>query len=71
MFNTHVENAIKKAKRLKGVIRNSIPTPKGRSSDKTGRIVIPSILYGAETFDMADKNKHKLETIERQIGRWA
>ena len=59
----------KKAKQLKGVLRNSRPTPKGRSSDKTGRIVIPSILYGAEMFDMADRDKRKLETIERQVGR--
>ena len=71
MFNTHVEDAIKKAKRLKGVIRNYRPTPKGRSSGMIGRIVIPSILYGAEIFDMADRDKRKLETIERQVGRWA
>ena len=36
-----------------------------------GRIVIPSILYGVEMFDMADRDKCKLETIERQVGRWA
>ena len=36
-----------------------------------GRIVFPSILYGAEIFDMADRDKRKLEIIERQVGRWA
>ena len=37
MFKTHVGNAIKKAKRLKGVIRNVMEghIPKSRSSDKT------------------------------------
>ena len=34
-------------------------------------LAIPSILYGVEVFDMAESDKHKLETIERQVGRWA
>ena len=50
--------------------KNSRPIPNGRSSNKTWIIVIPSILYGAEVFDMADKNKRKLKIIERQVGRW-
>ena len=29
-----------------------------------------SILYGKEVFDMADSDKRKLETIERQVGKW-
>ena len=33
-------------------------------------LAIPSILYGVEVFDMAESDKRKLETIERQVGRW-
>ena len=28
-------------------------------------------LSGAEVLDMADSDKHRLEIIERQVGRWA
>ena len=34
-------------------------------------LAIPSILYGVEVFDMAESDKHKLETIERQVRMWA
>ena len=74
MFKTHVKNAIKKAKRLKGVIKNVTADTyqwAGVVTKLWEALAIPSILYGVEVFDMAESDKRKLETIERQVGRWA
>ena len=66
----YVQNKCGECNQKSKETRNSIPIPNGRSSNKTWIIVIPSILYGAEVFDMAEKNKRKLKIIERQVGRW-
>ena len=68
------EMAITKAKKLKGVIKNVTADTYKRAGVATKlweTLAIPSILYGAEVFDMADSDKHRLEIIERQVGRWA
>ena len=74
IFKTHVKKAIKKAKKLKGVIKNVTADTYQRAGVATKlweTLAIPSILYGAEVFDMVDSDKHRLEIIERQVGRWA
>ena len=74
IFKTHVKKTIKKAKKLKGVIKNVTADTYQRAGVVTKlweTLAIPSILYGVEVFDMADSDKHKLEIIERQVGRWA
>ena len=74
MFKMHVKNVIKKANRIKGVIKNVTSDTYQRAGVVTKlweALAIPSILYGVEVFDMAESDKHKLEIIERQVGRWA
>ena len=74
IFKTHVKKTIKKAKKLKGVIKNVTADTYQRAGVVTKlweSLAIPSILYGVEVFDMADSDKRKLEIIERQVGRWA
>ena len=71
---THVKNAIRKAKRLKGMIKNATTDTYLRAGLVTKlweALAIHSMLYGVEVFDMAKSDKHNLGTVERQVGRWA
>ena len=65
---------LKKAKKLKGVIKNVTADTYQRAGVATKlweTLTIPIILYGAEVFDMADSDKHRLEILERRVGRGA
>ena len=74
MFGSHVVKVIRKAKRLKGVIKNVT----GGTFNRTEIVkrlweglAIPSLLYGVEIFELSKSELEKLQVIEREVGRWA
>ena len=74
MFKGHIKKVIARAKRLKGVIFN-VTTGACNRAEIVKKLweglAIPSLIYGAEIFEIGVGDRKKLEVIERQVGRWA